>query len=405
MRVDDADLRVRLEGRAELLSATRLRYRALVNALKGLRWKHKLRRARDVVEEVARAQPEVDEALRHALKRAAAERWPDDAELVRCLKEVQALRAELARLVEERLSGDEEPRSHLGTKLLRLAEHVLFAPWLVLPGERWALAGQLLSPSLFPAVGAALAFGVAVEHLFSRPLEPGHLLPFELDEWEALASGWPQGVAALDAALACLAKVDVTGGLQRAVLRRARHVPRVAHATGLQQVLHAHFWRTTALARVDEVLAVRLAPASARPHERFPLFRYLLRRERDALARLADEGVPARRAALLELAHELTALPQERPATIGGWDALLSRAVLADEDPDEVDWPKVRDNLRLLVRVVSRPEKSLPPLYRSLAREGSSPQRAASPAVPTLNGLLRALRERSDTLPVRPRRR
>jgi hypothetical protein len=407
--VDDADLRVRLEGGAELLDDTRLRYRAVVGALKGFGWKDKLRRQREVLREVARRQDEVDEALRHALRRAEAERWPEEAELVVCLREVATLRDELRALLAKRLGDDFKPRAGLGPQLLELAERVLFAPRLVLPGQRWALAKQVLSPSLSPEVGRVLDFGVALERVFGRPVEPAHTLPFGLLEWDDLVALWPRGEVALEVALERLAKVDVTGTLRGAIERRARHVPSVAKASGLQQVLHAQFWRTTADARIDAVLAARLTPASARPAERFAAMRYLLRRERDPLARLSDERVPPARAALLELAHELTGLPQERAATVGGWQGLVDRAALADTAPGDADWPKVRDALRLLVRVVSRPERSLPPLYASLEPRGRErpvlPEREALGEAPTLHALLRALRERSDVLPVRPKRR
>lgn len=403
MGIDDASLRVRLEGRAELLEATRLRYRALVGALKGLRWKDKLRRNREVLREVARAQPEVDEALAAALRRAQAEAWPTDAPLVACLHEVAALRDELRRLVDKR-HEDATPRQELGPRLLALEERVLFAPRLVLPGQRWGLARELLTPALSPEVTRAHDFGASLEHVFSRPLEPAHLLPFQLLEWDDLAAQWPRGELALDTALGRLSKVDPTGATRRAVERRARHVAKAQHASGLQQVLHAQFWRVTALARIDALLAARVTPAIARPGERFGLVRYLLRRERDAGARLADEGLRAPRAALLELAHELSGLPHERAPSIGGWDGLLERAALADAAPDDADWPKLREALRLLVRVVSAPGRSLPPVYRSLERQ-KPVQRAATPDADTLAGALRALRERSDILPVRAKKR
>ncbi|MEW5738013.1 MAG: hypothetical protein AB1938_03750 [Myxococcota bacterium] len=401
MRVDDADLRVRLEGRAELLDATRLRYRALVNALKGLGWKDKLRRNREVVREVARVQPEADEAVRHTRRRAAAERWPQETAVMECLRDVEALRAELARLVSERLGEEDEPRALLGAKLLALEESVLFAPRLVLPGKRWALANELLSPSFTPEVAQAHAFGLAVERLFSRPIEASQALPFTLEEWDGLRALWQPGEAALHTALGRLARVDVTGGLLRAVLRKARHLPRAASASAVQQVLHAQFWRTSALARIDEVTSVRLAPASARPHERFGVLRYLLRRERDGRARLTEEGLPPPRAAVLELAHELTGLPAERAATVGGWDALLERATLADQARPE-DWEALREGLALMARVMARPEKSLPPLYRSL---GAAPPLPPPVDVTSLRALLLALRERTETLPVRTKRK
>jgi hypothetical protein len=352
--VDDASLRVRLEGRAELLEATRLRYRALVAALKGLRWKDKLRRNRDVLREVARTQREVDEALALAQRRARAEAWPERARVVVCLREVARLRDELCALASRR-AGQTGARQDLAQCLLELEERVLFAPRLVLPGQQWALAEELLSASLSPEIPRARAFGVAIERLFARPIDPAHLLPFQLLEWDDLVAQWPHGALALDTALGRLSKVDPTGATRRAVERRARHPPKAGQASGLNQVLHAHFWRTTALARIDALLAARVTPAMARPAERFPLVRYLLRRERDAGARLADEGVPPPRAALLELAHELTGLPHERAPTVGGWDGLLARAAMADTAPD----------------------------------------------AETLAGTLRALRERSDVPPVR----
>lgn len=404
MALDDADLRVRLEGGAELLEATRLRYRALVGALTGFGWKDKLRRNRAVAHEVARVQAQVDEVLGHAQRRAAAEGWPAASAVVACVREVAALRDELRLVVARRLGDAADARAPLGAQLVLLEEKVLYAPRLVLPGQRWALARELLTPALAPEVGRALDFALVLQRHFSRPIDAAHTLPFSLLEWDDVMALWPRGDLAIETALKRLDRVDRTGGLRRAVERKARHVPGAANAPGVQQLGHAVFWRQTAVARLDAVLAARLAPAAARPHERFGVLRYLLRRERDAGAQLTDEGLPPPRAALLELAHELTGLPQERAGTIRGWEGLLARAGLADAAAKDPDWAKVREGLEALVRVVWRPTRSLPPVYRSL--EQPPPARPSQPVLPpTLQGLLAALRERSDVLPVKPKRR
>ncbi|MFP2912652.1 hypothetical protein ACLESD_48110, partial [Pyxidicoccus sp. 3LFB2] len=64
------NLRARLEDRADLLEATRLRYRALRGMLDAFFWKDRVRAQFELLREVAQAQPEVDAALA-ALKRRA----------------------------------------------------------------------------------------------------------------------------------------------------------------------------------------------------------------------------------------------------------------------------------------------------------------------------------------------
>src|SRR3954468_13139568 len=104
MRAPSPDaLRTRLEDSAELLEATRVRYRALRLMLRGFLWKDRLRRNGELLRQVAQAQPEVEEALARAVGRAEAEGWSREAPLTRCLREVEELREELLELSARRL--------------------------------------------------------------------------------------------------------------------------------------------------------------------------------------------------------------------------------------------------------------------------------------------------------------
>ncbi len=72
-------LRARLEDRADLLEAARLRYRALRGMLNAFFWRDRLRANLELLREVALAQPEVDATLAAVGRRAAAEGWPRDS--------------------------------------------------------------------------------------------------------------------------------------------------------------------------------------------------------------------------------------------------------------------------------------------------------------------------------------
>ena len=164
--VDDASVRVRLEGRAELLEATLLRYRALVNALKSWRWKARLRKNAALVQEVARTQDAIDEALQHVTKRGRAEAWDQTVLVMRCHTQVTALRAELLGLIGRRLAQPLEAQS-LRPGIEALETQVLTAPRLVLPGQRWSTALEVL-PHNVPELQRAVWFGRRAERLFAR---------------------------------------------------------------------------------------------------------------------------------------------------------------------------------------------------------------------------------------------
>ncbi|MHB8876951.1 MAG: hypothetical protein ACYC8T_24915, partial [Myxococcaceae bacterium] len=191
----DADdgYRLRLEGRAELLEAARLRYRALLTMLRALRWRARLRKNAALLRETAGAQGAVDEALESATRRAKAERWPARASMSRCLVEVAKLRAALSKVAARRLGGAEPS---LGAALSRLEALALAGPRKVRPGQRWAIALEVL-PSSLPALRRCASFGARLEQLFGRPAGEGDTLPFDAAEAQALSSDWVEGEAAL----------------------------------------------------------------------------------------------------------------------------------------------------------------------------------------------------------------
>jgi hypothetical protein len=369
---EDASLRVRLEGRAELLDATRLRYRALVNALKAFTWKSRVRANAALVQELARVQDEVDEALEHVPRRARIEGWPVGSEVVRCSAEVDTLRAELVRLLSRRLDRD-LPQQSLRPGLEALETQVVTAPRLVLPHQRWSTAVEVLPPNV-PELQRAFRFGKRAELLFGRPNGGPAKLPMALEELDEFLEGWSDGVASLEAVWQRLVRIDATGAMVRYLRKRARRALTTPVRTGPDLLLYAEFWRQMALFRMDTVLTERVSPVTWREEERFGLLRWLWHREHNMLVPLKLGSEP--REALLELACALADLPktvERAPLVMGG---LIPVARQADRLRTTDDWRKVHDELRLLVRVVWAP------------RRGRAPE-----AQETLEDLVRALRD------------
>src|SRR5262245_57441797 len=102
------DHRVCLEGRHGLLEETCTRYRTLLRALRSARWEERLRRSPAVLREAARHQAEVDAVLVRVERRAAAEGWRPEDEVLRCAHTVQRLRAALDSLLSWRDVGTSE---------------------------------------------------------------------------------------------------------------------------------------------------------------------------------------------------------------------------------------------------------------------------------------------------------
>jgi len=371
--VDDASVRVQLEGRAELLDATLLRYRALFNALKSFRWKARLRANASLVQEVARVQDAVDEALAHVQRRARLEGWDRSVAVVRCQTAVDGLRDELVQLLSRRLERP-LPKESLRPGFEALETQVLTAPRLVLPGQRWSTALEVL-PANLPELQRAAAFGQRAETLFGRPSSstPARL-PVSLEELDEFIEGWSDGVASLEAVWQRLIRIDATGSMVRFLRKRARRTLMRRPLTGPELLLFAEFWRTMAVSKMDAVLHERVSPIAWLEDERFALLRWLWHREHQVPASpgLADE----RRVALFELAAALGELPrstERAPLVMGG---LIPVARLADQLSETDDWKRLHDELRLLVRVLWAPRRGRAPASQS-----------------TLEDLVRALRD------------
>lgn len=361
----DEELRRKLEAAAPLLEATRLRYRALVPALQSWGWRARLRLLADVAREVARTDDELALALARACRRAEVEAWPQ-GEVRALLEEVSALRAQLGGLVERRLEQPARP----GEGLAALLDAVVGTPRAVPMREREAAAQEALQ--LDPGVVPALQrFGAALEALFGRPFQRARRLPFTLEEYDALLAAWPAGARSLSLGWAQVQRIDTTGGVERELTRRAQRPPRGRQgAPGPRALAHATFWRAAAEGQVQALLDERFAPVRLLEEERTTALRWLLARELDGAARLPSGGP---RAALLMLAHELTASPEGRAALSGGRAQVRAWAEEADRLEGDPDWRRLRDGLRALSARSFR--SALPPLYRV----GKRPEREALP--------------------------
>ncbi|MCP3136751.1 hypothetical protein [Pyxidicoccus xibeiensis] len=365
------DLRARLEDRADLLEATRLRYRALRGLLDAFFWKDRMRAHFELLREVAQAQPEVDAALAALKRRASAEGWPRDAAPVKLMAELERLREDVQRSAFKRLPEEQRPAT-LGEALLKLEEVVLEAG-PVLGRRTWARAVELL-PRNLPELRAACVAAEVFERVFKRPAPEG-LLPFTVAEAEELRRALPLAESALAALWQRLEHFDTSGRVKEFLERRAPRVPLQVPRSGPELLLHAAFWHGVARARLRALLEARLAPVVPRDAEVPELLPWLAAREgaayggaretrgdawgegaayggtRDARLAACDtfgEG----RAALFELAAELAALSRERPR--GAWDeesawVRLWNAAQRAKGEAGPDVERLRDALRLFI--------------------------------------------------------
>lgn len=373
---DDVDpYRVRLEGRAELLDVARVRFTALAPMISGFRWRSRLRRNTALLRETAAAASEVDAALDHLLAKAAREKWPKRSEMVRLGNEVSDLWDETLLAARRRL-GDGAFETPMREALEQLERMVLTQPRLILPGQRWQVANELLPRSL-PEFKVIARFGSLLEDLFKRPIQPMQRLPFTVSEFEQLRMMWLDGEQSLSAVWRRIASLDSAGTLSRFLRRRARRAPMRRAASGPELLLAAEFWSTFAVARLKEIAAARLAPVSCRDDELFAVVKWQLMREERLDVGLDDPTVQPARAGLLELAHELSAPPKRSGGGEQLWHRLRQAAQQADQGPrDEPDYQSLRDNLNLFLRVLNRDESV--PLYRAGRRLEAPVHTAAS---------------------------
>ncbi len=382
--MSDADARVRLEGRAELLEATRARYRLLIRQLGSMWWQERLRKTASVLREVSRVQREVEQAIDAAGRHAKNEQWPESSALLKCLREVNEQRVTLERLTRKRLGRAAAPLD-LAQQLEALEQQVLTAPRLVLPGQRWASAKNLLpwpSAELTPVA----AFAERLEGVFARPLVGGEKLSFSPQEFEAVVAGWAAGSRGLDAVWARLERLDVSGVLVRYLRSRARRTPTRGRNSGPEVLLHAEFWRNLALSRIETALESRVGPVVCLETERFAVLRWLSSLDRGTPSPLSVGS--AERGALIELAHAVSTLPANRQWA-AQWPKLLELAQLADGQRADPDWRRLHDALALLARVLESPvAKAVPPLYRSTLKARPTVRRETPDS---LSGVIRAM--------------
>jgi hypothetical protein len=132
------DARRQLEGRVEMVEASRERYAALEALLSRRGWRRRLRGRPEALQSVLRHEPAFHEALDRIQRRAQADQWPEDSRVLVTLRDVGALRSRLEALVRKRLgelAGVSGPPS-LVEDLTRL-EGLVFQslPLELAPGE------------------------------------------------------------------------------------------------------------------------------------------------------------------------------------------------------------------------------------------------------------------------------
>ncbi|HEY8208262.1 MAG TPA: hypothetical protein VIG99_12320 [Myxococcaceae bacterium] len=374
-------LRNRLEGRADLLDAAALRYRALRYALSRVFWKDRLRRNAEVLRAAAGDQAEVEETLAGALRRAGAEGWPTDDPWVQQLFALRDTAVALAQLATRRLKAP--PGQGLGV-LLGDLEALLAGPRKIRPGQRWAAALELLPRSLAELRELEENAGF-VEELFRRPFDPHAALPLSPEEARALGQRLPQAETSLQDVWARVERADPSLGLLRFLQRRARRAPRAEAQNGPEELLQAAFWVDVARARVRAVVEERFTPVAIGDQELLPVFAWVAAREKDPAAR-PPPPLSGDRAALLELAYALWKLPKNagavarvpgasgarpRPAALSRErrDHLQDLARRADAASPSQDAERLRDALWLFVRIRAAASGPLPkaPADRSFA--------------------------------------
>lgn len=345
--------RQRSEGRAELLEAALPRYRLLWQVLSRPQWRPLLRQHLPTLREAMAAQPHVQEALDSGLRRAEAENWAPHAFVVRCMHEVGVLQEGVRQKSAAWLQRP--PHEPLTSLLAELEESALTEPRPLAPQEYLTVAQQLLADSL-PLVQQLAAHGQRLEALFRQPFDPRYSLPFHPAPVAELRLAWAAGESALAAAWARLEAVDTTGGLAQGLAAQARREPSHPPRQGLEWLLHATYWHAEARSRLEALARERLTPLVPYPAESPEVALWLCAREQDPLASLsASPSLPAPRAGLFEMAHELwlashPSLPEEQRWTADRWQRLALAARRADSAPPSTDSQRIRLALRELLQ-------------------------------------------------------
>jgi len=337
----------RLEGRAEILEKTQVRYRALRAMLHRLFWRERLRANADLLHQMAFAQPLVDSVLDGALHRAEAEGWPRGSEAVKWLLALERARSELARAASRRLRRAEgEGLSELLVEL----EAALAAPRKIQPGHLWAAAMEILPRSL-PELIRAGALCDLLERAFKRPMDFQGPLPFSAAEAGELASALLRAGEALEAVWRLVEQCDPTLGLVRFLQKRARRAPLREPRNGPEALLRAAFWHDYARARLRQLVEPKVAPVAVAEGELVALLRWLAAAERDPSARLeTSDALGDARAGLFELAYELNREARlSSSSSPAAWERIADRARRAGPSPEE-ESAGVREELARFIR-------------------------------------------------------
>ncbi|WP_095978085.1 hypothetical protein [Melittangium boletus] len=349
-------LRARLEDRADLLEAARLRYQALRLMLRAFFWQEKVRANLELLRQVALDQPQVDATLESVSQRAQVEAWPPNSSSMVLLAEVVKLRTALSKVVDRRLSAKVKP-VRLGEALLLLEEEVLRAGPLL--GRRlWTQAVDIL-PRNLPDLRAACVSAEVFERVFARPVPAGSL-PFGAEEADEVRRAFPLSDKAMQSLWDRVERFDTTGKLRAYLEKGARRAPMHPPRSGPELFLHALFWRDLARSRLRVLLESRVSPLIPGEEEGPELLVWLVAREASSEARLAASPLLSEgRAGLLEVAAELTALSHSRPDGAWNievaWGRLWAAAQRAKAETGP-DMERVCQALRLFIRLRGQAE-------------------------------------------------
>ncbi|HEX5746532.1 MAG TPA: hypothetical protein VFZ09_09825 [Archangium sp.] len=170
-------MRRQLEGRVEVVEASRERYAALESLLSGARWKRRLRAQPGALDAVLRHEAAFHEAMERIQHRARVDGWPVHSPVLAMSRDVWMLRSRLEALVRKRLdelapvSGAPSLVEEL-TRLDRLVSEAI--PLEPIPGEVRLLEGDTADAAfalrLYVSIIGALALGPAAHRLGGEPL-------------------------------------------------------------------------------------------------------------------------------------------------------------------------------------------------------------------------------------------
>lgn len=161
------DVRLRLEGRLEVIEAARKRYAMLERRLKGPGWRRRMRAWRGFAQEVLSHEAKLAEALGRARRRAELEGWPETLPALEPLRDVVARRARLEALIQKRLRELSVPRGPpaLETDLPHL-EEILLKPLPSSPGPGETRLLEMKRNEYFPLpVALLIVLFVPLVHL------------------------------------------------------------------------------------------------------------------------------------------------------------------------------------------------------------------------------------------------